>query len=303
MNRGFTLLELLISIILMVILLSAVTMIFMQTTDLVSIQEARTTVYTNSRYALETLENDLMGCFPFGAVAPPGSPPQPERQSFWMENGTIAVASPGSWPNYAGVGDHVTDAADRICFRAMTTVADTMQAVQVIYELIPGDRALAPPANSPLPIASPGGTVAGDSSHRQTVRMNPPRGLYTLIRRVRAANPTNPAIYDQVPKDSTGQLVPDMELCHYVLAFNLEYYSNTRTFSQLQPSFFTSKPAPASDDPLGNGQGPNDQGVVPPDPASGPFRVSAVRVTLRITEDTGERQERVISRVLRIPVG
>ena len=59
---GFTLVELLIAIILMMILLSAITLIFMRTTDTVAISEARTTVYTNARYALDMMKNDLMGC-------------------------------------------------------------------------------------------------------------------------------------------------------------------------------------------------------------------------------------------------
>ncbi len=61
MRRGFTLIEVLISIILMVILLSAVTFVFMKTTDLVMTNEARVMVYTNARYALDMMEKDLLG--------------------------------------------------------------------------------------------------------------------------------------------------------------------------------------------------------------------------------------------------
>ena len=62
--RGFTLIELLISIALMVMILFAITLVFARTTETVAIQEARTTVYTNARYALDIMENDLMGCLP-----------------------------------------------------------------------------------------------------------------------------------------------------------------------------------------------------------------------------------------------
>jgi len=73
-----------------------------------------------------------------------------------------------------------------------------------------------------------------------------------------------------------------------VVSFNLEYLANNRTFSQLAPSRFT------HDDPLGNDLGPNDQ-------AGSAYRVPAIRVTMRIVEDIGERQERTIQKVMWIP--
>src|ERR1041384_980384 len=62
-DAAFTLIELLISIALMMILIVAVTMIFVNTTETVALQEARMTVYTNARYALDIMENDLLGAF------------------------------------------------------------------------------------------------------------------------------------------------------------------------------------------------------------------------------------------------
>src|SRR5262245_48219037 len=50
---GFTLIEILVAIALMVILMSAVTVIFMNTTETVAGAEARTDVYNNARYALD----------------------------------------------------------------------------------------------------------------------------------------------------------------------------------------------------------------------------------------------------------
>ena len=69
---GFTLIELLISIALMMILVVAITMIFVNTTETVATQEARMTVYTNARYALDIMENDLLGAF--GLNAPQQAP-------------------------------------------------------------------------------------------------------------------------------------------------------------------------------------------------------------------------------------
>src|SRR5258707_12606457 len=62
-TSGFTLIELLISIALMMILMIAVTMIFVNTTETVAVNEARMTVYTNARYAMDIMENDLLGAY------------------------------------------------------------------------------------------------------------------------------------------------------------------------------------------------------------------------------------------------
>ena len=72
---GFTLIELLIAIVLMMIILASVTLIFMKTTDTVAYSEARTKVYLESRYALDTLEQERRcgrPAVPFvGGDAPP----------------------------------------------------------------------------------------------------------------------------------------------------------------------------------------------------------------------------------------
>jgi prepilin-type N-terminal cleavage/methylation domain-containing protein len=295
---GFTLIELLISVALMVLLLAAVTMIFAGTTETVYIQEARMTVFTNARYAIDIMENDLLGCLSFNPPqqTPPvgGAPQQPPPpssmpvvyQAFWMENGV--VAAPGQLPSYNVGGPpavHTQRAGDRMSFRATTAVGDTMQTCQVTYELIPGSKTL-----------DPNGTpVAGDSSHERTVRTN--RGLYTLIRRVRVAKPDQPNIFSEfatVKDRVSGAMVKveDQELCHYIISFNLEYYSNNQTFSQLDPS-----PFPSSD-PLGDGDrngGKND--------TTTPYRVPAIRVTFVVVEDVGERQERTVQKILWIPQG
>lgn len=309
MKRGFTLIELLVSIVLMVILLSAVTMIFFQTTETVATSVVCVIRYTNisiARYAMEMLENDLLGCLQFGitpATPPaPGAPTPPESQSFSMDNGK--VTTPGSFPDYTATGGHDGKSGDRLSFRSLTVVGDVLVPGQICYELIPGDNALAPPAMSVLPIPPPGSTMAGDSSHRETVRTLRP--LYTLVRRVRLIEPNPivmPALWNQVPKDLANQDVPDTEVCHYVLSFNVEYFANTRTWSQLDPSPCTSAAPPSPRDPLGNGKGPNDLGLSPPDPNQGPFRITAIRITMIVVDDIGERQARVITKVCRIPIG
>jgi hypothetical protein len=334
-HGGFTLIELLISIALMMILIVAITMIFVSTTETVAIQDARMTVYTNARYALDTMENDLLGAFGLNEPLRPGQaagasgstaggvtylPSEHIPQQFWMDNGELLKPNPGmadgsgEMPRLNGTADdraHYERAGDAIGFRTVTTVGDTVQTCEVTYILIPGDHALdSPQAGSSSTINKPPGDLAqflkrGDSSHTKTARTNRP--LYTLVRRVRMQNPNSAAaaggggaggsikpqpVFDQIPsvKDKQGVqvVIQDMELCYYVVSFNLEYLANNRSFSQLAPSRFP------HEDPLGNDQGPNDQ-------AGTAYRVPAIRVTMRIVEDIGERQERTIQKVMWIP--
>src|SRR6185436_6486620 len=103
-ESGFTLIELLISIALMMILVVAITMIFVNTTETVAVQEARMTVYTNARYALDIMENDLLGAFGLNQPVDPAKKPTGPGgtsggatyipgdhipQQFWMDNGEL----------------------------------------------------------------------------------------------------------------------------------------------------------------------------------------------------------------------
>lgn len=318
--QGFTLIELLISIALMMILIIAVTMIFVNTTETVATQEARMTVYTNARYAMDIMENDLLGAYGLN------EPPRPQNQmnqqnaggatyipgdhipqAFWMDNGELP--RPGTVSD--GQGElpvlnkstdpkaHYERAGDAIGFRAVTTVGDTLQTCEVTYLLIPGDHVLdTPPVGASSRINQPMADIGkmlqqGDSSHTTTVRTKRP--LYTLVRRVRMQNTTlqtGDPVFDQIPnvKDKQGNMITiqDQELCYYVVSFNLEYLASNRAFSQLAPSPFP------HEDPIGNGMGPNDS------PGTA-YRVPAIRVTMRVVEDVGERQERTIQKVMWIP--
>ncbi len=283
-RRGFTLIELLISIILMVILLSAITMIFFNTTKVVTDSQSRTHVYTQARYALDMLENDLLGCLAFNSG----------QQRFCMDNGSSLLGKDGAeHPRYGVSGGHTHGGADRLIFRSTTTVADTVQTAEVTYELVPGNLALAP--NGVL--------QKGDPDRGRTFpSANFPEGrpLYTLLRRTRIFNPGSGA-YDQMPLDSRQIAVNDAELCTFVTHFNLEYFASNQQFSQLDPSYFTSLVVPGGkNDPLGNGQGEND-GVGAP--GLTPIRVPFIRVTLTIVEDNKARQERTLQKTIWIPMG
>jgi prepilin-type N-terminal cleavage/methylation domain-containing protein len=283
---GFTLIELLIGIALMVMLLLAVTLIFQRTTEVVALNEARTTVYTNARYALDTMENDLLGCLPLDWAPLPipgvqGQVLSEPSQIFWMENGQ--AVGPGIPPQMNVGGGHHEKSADQISFRSTTTVADTLQSVQVTYKLIPSNMVL----------DSTGATTSGDQTHKETARSN--RGIFTLVRQLRAPDPNNPRVWSKpvrvrVRGSGSEEDVPDQELCHYVISFNIEYLASNQAFSQLDPS-----PCPSTK-PLGDQQDENDT-------AGTAIRIPAIRITLVIVEDTAERSERTIQKVMWIPQG
>jgi hypothetical protein len=286
----------------MVILLAAVTMIFAGTTNTVAIQEARMTVFTNARYALDKMEADLLGMLSFDPITgqrpqqvgtpAPIQPPfgaQVGQQRFWMENGY--AGTPGQLPQKMS-GHHTDQAGDSMGFRASTSVGNSMQTVEVTYSLIPADHAI-----------GPGNTLqAGDSTHAKTVGTG--RALFTLVRKLRS--PVDMSVQGAAPQappspnlpwnfnckvmdPSTGTLTDliDEELCHYVISFNLEYYAQNEMFSQLEPSPFPqSQPA---------GQEPPFSPTL--------YRCPAVRVTLVVVDDAGERQERTIQKVIWVPEG
>ncbi|MBI2931043.1 MAG: prepilin-type N-terminal cleavage/methylation domain-containing protein [Planctomycetes bacterium] len=288
-RTGFTLMELLVSVVLMVILLSAVTLVFMRTTETVAMSQARTTVYTNARYAMDVMENDLLGCLPFTSG----------QQKFILQNGRTM---PPSNPPAVGGGFHVGQAADFIKFRATAPVGNRLQTAEISYHLIPGNRALAIPGPTALPDALNLMPLwpPGDPDRGQTVR-TPSRPIYTLVRRVRVQNAQNPANWDQVAVDSFGNAIPDMEVCYFVVSFNIEYLANNMSFSQIDagPAMPGGSPCPPND-PLGDGAGLNDgigagAGVA--------LRIPALRITLVIVEDVGARQERQIQKEIWIPMG
>src|SRR5688572_10694588 len=93
-QEGFTLIEILVSLALMTILISAITLIFTKTTETVAGAEARTTVYDNAKYALDVMEADLLGCVGFTRG----------QQRFIMENGKANGI--GEIPEYGKPGEH-----------------------------------------------------------------------------------------------------------------------------------------------------------------------------------------------------
>lgn len=217
---GFTLTELLISMVLILMILTAVLLIFKQSADTSSIGEARIKVYDQSRKALDRIQTDLLGAVGF----------ETGNQWFVLENGFSTKG--GAPPRYGSRGnweDHVKRAADRMQFRTIAPAGDTTQFLEVTYELVP----------------------YSDPDRKATSRTQRP--LFVLMRRLRAENPKVPGSFVQA-RDSTGLPLEDEELVHFVTSFNIEYLANNGNFSQLDPS-----PCPPTD-PLGNRSGKNDTG-------------------------------------------
>jgi prepilin-type N-terminal cleavage/methylation domain-containing protein len=180
-----------------------------------------------------------------------GCLPLDSSQRLVLEDGAVGGGS--------GWSRHVGRAKDRISFDTLTSAGDAVQRLRVTYELQPYVDA-----------ANGYGNRTG-------------RPLFVLVRRLRT-------VEGAAAVDSLGTAVPDQELCHYVLSFNVEYLANTGRFSQLEPS-----PCPPSD-PLGDGAGSNDG------PTS-PLRIPYLRIVLTVVDGSGERQERTFPRVVWIPAG
>jgi prepilin-type N-terminal cleavage/methylation domain-containing protein len=249
---GFTLVELLIAMILVVLVLAARALIFQASTETVNIGEARIDVYTQARYAIDRMQTDLLGCMNFNDG----------RQAFILENGVNTITG----QDQTGWKKHVVGAADWMRFRTISMVGDSTAQCEVEYRL----RAYSDTTR-----------LKGNRSQRP---------IWVLVRKVRLPNATSPRNYDQPATDSTGNVLEDEEIAHFVTSFNIEYYCDTGKYAQLEPS-----PCPSAD-PLGDGQGANDT------PPTG-YRIPKIRVTLTIVDDAGERQERTIIRDLWIPTG
>lgn len=85
-------------------------------------------------------------------------------------------------------------------------------------------------------------------------------------------------------KDADGQLLDSVALCHYILSFNIEVYDRTsRSFKQLSEANY--------DYPIGDKS-----------PATEKLPLG-LRVSLRVIANAAERQERIITRVVSLPMG
>ncbi|MEW6027575.1 MAG: hypothetical protein AB1599_09825, partial [Planctomycetota bacterium] len=88
----------------------------------------------------------------------------------------------------------------------------------------------------------------------------------------------------RVATDSSGTELDSVAICHYVLSFNIEVYNRTnREFQQLSEV--------NNNYPIGDSQPVTERLPL------------GLRITLRVVANAAERQERVFSRVVWMPMG
>ena len=282
---GFTLIELLVAVSLMVILMGSVALIFFKSSETVSIQDARNRIYITARSGLDQLERDLAGCLSFSTG----------NQRLWIRDNAFPNSDPSPQRHYR-------TAADVISFRSTTLIGGSIRTAQIRYIIEPE-------------------TDPATGTPKTTRRTN--RTLYVLKREVTdlvtaaGADPVpnaNALVPTAVPPatstfscagkpllDDLGAAIPPSELVQYVVSFNIEYLADNLQFSQIGTGAAEYFPPT---DPLGWFSGAADRNDPQPAPSvfTG-FRLPALRVTLRVIEDVEERQERVISREMKIPMG
>lgn len=298
---AFTLIELLVAIGLMIILMGAVAIIFFQSTDLFKTGEARMLIANNARTALDTLARDLAGCLPYDSQA--------QAFTMWNVPGTTAGGANGE--SIQGSGSF--GARDALQFWATTSFRGTVSGVHITYYVA---RSVDPE------IMNTQGMAAGVRTGRNLM----------VLRRIARRRVNNAWEMDEadlceyvlsfniealVDRDDSGPDAPRF--------FQLDegpfrngplfpppgnpYNSTTlpswwaMTDGQLPANIPPRTPSPTEQVlrpdlhplyPIGVWGAPHQ-----PNPVRVPM---AIRVTMRIVEGATEKQERLISRVIWIPI-
>jgi type II secretory pathway component PulJ len=240
-QSGFTLVELMVAVTLMIILVGAIAMVFTRAAEIATISDARHKIYNNARVAMDLMWKDLQALLPVDGG----------NQQFSIRNGG---------------GDHISTANDQISFHSTVFDSDgNLRVAKVTYRL----------EKDP------------DSERQNTLRTGRP--LYILRRVLQATDGTS-------LKNIAGATITPADVCMYVISLNFEYRietgTNAGTFTNNVAAVFKAD----GSDPIGDSP-PKSGDLNDPN-----MRISAVRVTMRIVEDNAERQERVISRVIWLPM-
>lgn len=147
---GFTLMELMVTISIMVLMFTIVAMIFNQSSQTYRDTSERIAIYSGASVVLDYLETDLNGCLPL----------ETGKQAFSLGE------------EAGGTDDH--DARDWISFKAVVPVRNETRTGEVTYRLIPDtDPSILTPTGEPL---------------GRTVRTKRP--LYAIQREVKEADGT-----------------------------------------------------------------------------------------------------------------
>lgn len=292
-NAGFTLMELLVAVGLMVILMTAIVMIFYRSTDVMKINDARIQIYENARSSVDLLANDIQNALPVDGG----------QQRLWMENFTRPAVGP------VPVGDNMDGALDYI---GMVTVATApagsgvtsreLRTVYVEYFMMNDDDSE---------------TSFTGAGYNQTQRSQ--RNIYVLKRRLwtistaaaltklttqqKSSIPLFTPMPSPAPLGPGSGSAPDFllieegDLCHWVLSFNIEAYWDDTPVDPNGPGKYSEldegspMPFQKSIMPVGD--------TIPGDPGF----PRKFRITLRVSEGAGERQERIFQREVWAPLG
>lgn len=122
-RAAFTLIELLVAIGLMIILMGAVALIFFQSTDLFKTSEARMQIANNARTALDMLARDLAGSLPTDSKA--------QCFTMWNTPGSNGGVPTGNGQVISGANSF--GAADALQFWATTSFRGTVSGVHITY--------------------------------------------------------------------------------------------------------------------------------------------------------------------------
>ncbi len=311
-RAAFTLIELLVAIGLMIILMGAVALIFFQSTDLFKTSEARMQIANNARTALDMLARDLAGSLPTDSNA----------QCFTMWNQPGAPG--GGWQSTNGQdiqGAGSFGARDALQFWATTSFRGTVSGVHITY--------YAKESTDPE-IMNQAGTAAGVRTGRNLM----------VLRRI--ARRRNNAIWDTdeadlceyvlsfnveplLDPDDAGPEAPRfVNLDEPALGFRsagsvppfappgnpynsapLVWWSMLVHPTDSNPSANVPPVSPGGSSVLSTTLHPlYPIGCVAPLRAT-PNNIKppmAIRITMRIVEGGAEKQERLISRVIWIPI-
>lgn len=292
--------ELLVAVGLMVILMTAIVLIFHRSTDVMKIQGARIDIYENARAAQDIFCNDMQNAIPSSGG----------QQRMWIAN----YARPASAP--VPIGNNTDGAADYVGVVTVTTCpagsgATATRELKTVY----AEYFLTNDDDAETSFTGKGYTKAQRSQRRIFVLKRRLWALPTLITTLQIqqisaipilstplTSPTGPLTVTNNmtppgPSPATMTLIEDADLCHWIVSFNIEcyHYIAASAPGPLNPKYYelneSGNPYVAAVMPLGDL--PGSEPVIP----------RKLRMSLRVIEGAAERQERLLQREVWLPLG
>jgi len=261
-NAAFTLIELLTAVALSVLLVTSLTVLFFRSTEIITIGEARMSVYENGRSSLDIIAADFANAIPSASG---------QQHSNFVDGGD----STGTDRDFRGAHDAL----------GLLTVASGPVSGERRVGTYFVEYALAPEPDQEL----------GGGPTSVSVRSG--REMRVLLRRLwlvksstawaALAGAAGGKPLDIAAATSAGfTLIEESPLCHYVTSMNVEVFADG-VYYQLHDG--GANPYPASMMPLGDD--PSDPGMP-----------RKIRVTLRVLDGAAERAERCLMREIWIPL-